>query len=68
MYTASPLQQKRFNDFLMSLDFSYLCDTDELAALSTTIGETLGTLKKPQPISDPNGEPEFCATANIVFN
>ena len=41
-----PFSKTSYNDFLMSLDFSLLSDTDELAALSTTIGDMLGTLQK----------------------
>jgi len=41
-----PFSKTSYNDFLMSLDFSLLSDTDELAVLSTTIGDMLGTLQK----------------------
>lgn len=41
-----PFSKTSYNDFLMSLDFSILSDTDELAALSATIGDMLGTLQK----------------------
>ncbi len=35
-------------DFLMSLDFAILSDPEQLSALSGTIGDMLGTLKKGQ--------------------
>ena len=41
-----PFSKTSYNDFLMSLDFSLLSDTDELAVLSATIGDMLGTLQK----------------------
>ena len=40
------MQEASYNDFLMTLDFSILSDTEELGVLSQTIGEMLGTLQK----------------------
>ena len=41
-----PFSKTSYNDFLMALDFGILSDTEELALLSQTIGEMLGTLQK----------------------
>lgn len=41
-----PFSKTSYNDFLMSLDFSILSDSDELQVLSQTIGDMLGTLQK----------------------
>ncbi len=41
-----PFSKTSYNDFLMTLDFGILSDTEELGILSQTIGEMLGTLQK----------------------
>lgn len=41
-----PFSKQSYNDFLMSLDFGLLSNSDELEKLTTTIGEMLGTFQK----------------------
>ena len=43
-----PFSKISYNDFLMSHDLSILNDSSELAILSETIGEMLGTIQKGQ--------------------
>jgi hypothetical protein len=41
-----PFSKISYNDFLMSIDFSILSNTDELGVLSATIGEMFESIQK----------------------